>query len=61
MDRCVKINLQRISTQQRERLSDLRGKFKEDLPLIIGAIFDTIGKTLSLIDTIKNDTSPSFG
>lgn len=58
MDRCVKINLQRISTQQRERLSDLRRKFQEDLPLIIGAIFDTIRKTLSLIETIKNDTAP---
>ena len=58
MDRCVKINLQRISTQQRERLSDLRGKFKEDLPLIIGAIFDAVRKTIPLTETIKPDNAP---
>ena len=58
MDRCVKINLQRISTQQRERLSDLRRNFQEDLPLIIGAVFDTVRKTIPLIETIKPDNAP---
>lgn len=58
MDRCVKINLQRISTQQRERLSDLRGNFQKDLPIILGAVFDLVKRTLPLVGTIKVGAAP---
>ena len=52
VDRCVKISLQRISTQQREQLSDLRQKFQKDLPIILGAVFDLVKRTLPLVGTI---------
>ena len=58
MDRCVKINLQRISTQQRERLSDLREKIQKDLPIILGAVFDLVKRTLPLVGTIKVGAAP---
>ena len=58
VDRCVKISLQRISTQQREQLSDLRQKFQKDLPIILGAVFDLVKRTLPLVGTIKVGAAP---
>lgn len=58
VDRCVKISLQRISTQQREQLSDLRLKFQKDLPIILGAVFDLVKRTLPLVGTIKVGAAP---
>lgn len=58
VDRCVKISLQRISTQQREQLSDLRLKFQKDLPIILGAVFDLVKRTLPLVGTIKIGAAP---
>lgn len=58
VDRCVKISLQRISTQQREQLSDLREKIQKDLPIILGAVFDLVKRTLPLVGTIKVGAAP---
>ena len=58
MDRCIKISLQRISTQQREPLSALRTKFHKDLPRILGALFELLKQTLPLLGTIHLDTAP---
>lgn len=58
VDRCIKISLQRISTQQREPLSALRTKFHKDLPRILGALFELLKQTLPLLGTIHLDTAP---
>ena len=58
LDRSIKIGLQRISPQQRSQLSELRGKFQEDLPQILGALLDILKQTIPLIGTVEFEVSP---
>ena len=58
LDRAILIELCRIDENNRRELSELMADFEKDLPCILGGIFDTLSKAMSLYPTIKLDTLP---
>jgi len=55
LDRSILLELDRIPAHERKEESELWDEFKEDLPKILGAIFNTISKAMSIYDDIKLD------
>lgn len=58
LDRAILIELCRIDESNRRELSELMADFEKDLPCILGGIFDTLSKAMSLYPTVKLDTLP---
>lgn len=53
LERSIIIGLERVETQERREESKLFTAFEEVRPRIVGAIFDTIAKTLSIYPTVQ--------
>lgn len=58
LDRSVIVQLNRIEDGTRREESDIYEELKEKTPGILGGIFDTISKTLSIIGTINLEKLP---
>ncbi len=58
LDRSIMIELERIPESNRKEESELIKDFKEDLPKILGGIFDVLSKTLKIKRDIKLDNLP---
>ena len=58
LDRSILIELSRIDESNRRELAELMANFEKDLPHILGGIFDTLSKAMSLYPTVKLDTLP---
>ena len=58
LDRAILIELERISEKDRRELSEIMKEFEDDLPFILGGIFDTLSKAMKLYPTIKLDKLP---
>jgi hypothetical protein len=58
MDRTIKLHFDRISDEERKRLSEINDWFKEKLPQILGKIFDTLALSLQIYPTVKLDKLP---
>lgn len=58
LDRSILLNLERISPENRKEAQVFWADFERDRPYILGAIFDTLAKTLALYPTVKLDKLP---
>ncbi len=58
LDRAILIELSRIDESNRRELSELQKNFKEDLPSILGAIFDVLSKAMKIYPDVKLDKLP---
>jgi hypothetical protein len=58
LDRSILLNLERISPENRKESQVFWAEFELDRPLILGAIFDILAKTLTLYPTVKLDKLP---
>lgn len=58
LDRAILIELCRIDESNRRELNELMADFEKDLPYILGGIFDTLSKAMSLYPTVKLDKLP---
>jgi hypothetical protein len=58
LERSMLIELERIEPSSRKEEGELVKKFKEDLPVIMGGIFDVLVKALELKPTIKLSSHP---
>lgn len=58
LDRAILIKLQRIDESCRRELSALTLKFEEDMPYILGGIFDTLVKAINIYPTVHLDNLP---
>jgi hypothetical protein len=58
LDRSILLNLERISPENRKESQVFWAEFELDRPLILGAIFDTLAKTLAIYPTVKMDRLP---
>lgn len=58
IDRAILIELCRIKESDRQELSKLIADFEKDLPYILGGIFDTLSKAMSIYPTVKLDKLP---
>lgn len=57
-ERCIMLNLNKISSKKRITDSSIMDDFKKDLPYILGGIFDTLSKAMKVINTLKPDKLP---
>ena len=57
-DRLISIKLTRVSSKNRLSDKELNESFKQDLPEILGAIFNTLSLAMSLYDTIDKSNPP---
>lgn len=53
LDRAILIELSRIEDKDRRELSEVQDNFKDDLPCILGGIFDVLSKAMTIYPTIK--------
>lgn len=58
LDRSLLLELDRIEDEQRKTDQEIMDDFEQDLPLILGGIFDVLVKTLQIKPTIKLTDSP---
>lgn len=58
LDRAILIELCRIKEGDRRELSKLMADFEKDLPYILGGIFDTLSKAMSIYPTVKLNKLP---
>ena len=53
LDRCILLELERIPPNERKEEKVLREEFDKDKPIILGAIFETLSKAMSIYDQVK--------
>lgn len=58
LDRAILIELCRIKESDRRELTELMVDFENDLPCILGGIFDTLSKAIRIYPTVKLDKLP---
>ncbi|MBO4693239.1 MAG: hypothetical protein J5659_02450 [Clostridia bacterium] len=58
LDRAILIELCRIDERNRRELSEVMSDFENDLPLILGGIFDVLSKAIDIYPTVKLDKKP---
>ena len=58
MDRAILIELFRISEDERKELSEIKHKFEQHLPYILGGIFDVLSKAMKIYPTVKLEKHP---
>lgn len=58
LDRAILIELSRISEENRKELSEIEKDFEENLPFILGCIFDILSKAMKIYPTVKLDRLP---
>lgn len=58
LDRSILFELERVSKDKRKELQKVYDSFEADKPLILGAIFDTLMKAMSIYPTVVLDKLP---
>lgn len=58
LDRAILIELSRISEDKRRELSEIIQDFENDLPSILGGVFDVLSKAMKIYPDIKLDKKP---
>ena len=58
LDRAILVELSRISEDNRRELSEIQRDFEDDLPLILGGIFDVLSKAMKIYPCVKLDKLP---
>lgn len=58
LDRSILIELSRIKEEERQGLSEVLNNFEEDLPEILGGIFDILSRAMAIYPTVKLDKLP---
>lgn len=58
LDRAILIELCRIDESDRRELRELMREFANDIPYILGGIFDTLSKAMKIYPTVKLDKLP---
>lgn len=58
LDRAILIELSRIKEEERQELSKVLSNFEEDLPEILGGVFDVLSKAMAIYPTVKLDKLP---
>lgn len=58
LDRSILIQLQRIPETERRELRVILSEFEQDLPFILGGIFDTLSKAMKIFPTVHLDKLP---
>lgn len=58
LDRAILIELRRIDETDRRELKELMSEFNDDVPYILGGIFDTLSKAMEIYPTVKLDRLP---
>lgn len=58
LDRGILLELSRISDDKRKEISQIQKCFKQDLPYILGGIFDVLSKAMSIYSTITLNELP---
>jgi len=58
LDRSIIIRLVRISKDKRKEEADFWKEFEEDLPLILGTLFNIVSKAMAIYPTVKLDNLP---
>jgi len=58
LDRAILIELSRISEEDRRELSVVQAELIDDLPYILGGVFDTLSKAMKIYPTVKLDKLP---
>lgn len=53
LDRCILLELERIPPNERKEEKVLREEFDKDKPIILGAIFETLSKAMSIYDQVE--------
>lgn len=53
LDRCILLELERIPPNERKEEKVLRKEFEKDKPIILGAIFETLSKAMSIYDQVE--------
>ena len=53
LDRCILLELERIPPNERKEEKVLREEFEKDKPIILGAIFETLSKAMSIYDQVE--------
>lgn len=56
LERSLLLELERIEPKKRKTEKELYGKFKNDLPFILGGVFDVLVKAINVHPTIKLDS-----
>jgi hypothetical protein len=57
-ERCILMNLKKITEDSRISEHDLLQRFEADLPEIMGAIFTVLSKAMTMINTVKINRRP---
>lgn len=55
LDRSLLIRLERISKIERKKESEIWAKFEEDMPKILGGLFDVLVKALNIFPTVEKE------
>ncbi len=58
LDRAILVELSRISENNRRELSEILKNFDNDLPLILGSVFDILSKAMKIYPTVKLEKLP---
>lgn len=58
LDRAILVELSRISENNRRELSEIQKNFDNDLPLILGGVFDVLSKAMKIYPYVKLDKLP---
>ena len=58
LDRALLIELSRISEDKRKELSEIQKDFNNDLPYILGGVFDVLSKAMNIYPNVKLDKLP---
>lgn len=58
LDRSLLVELERISESDRRELSKINKEFQEDCPIILGGIFETLYKAMSIFKTVSLENLP---
>lgn len=58
LDRSILLNLERISPENRKEAQVFWTEFERDKPLILGAVFDVLAKSLAIYPTVELDRLP---
>lgn len=58
LDRSILIELSRISEEKRRELSEIMRDFENDLPSILGGVFDVLSRAMKIYPDVKLDKMP---
>lgn len=58
LDRSLLIELERIANEKRQEAKSINSEFQQDLPSILGGVFDTLSQAMAIFPTVKLEQLP---